>query len=186
MALFMKVVFGILIFFITCSSAIALTLDSGGNISLPGDRTDSGNDSSEGSASAEYNVFVNGNLFIDYSVFGESEDLFIGANVSITGDTITIFSFSDDPTPPDFSMLTILLNLENSIDETGEVLLFSHAPILDGAFEATGDVFIGNYANFKPVPLPASVVFLLSGLFFLVSRIKSKVSDHISMTAFAP
>ena len=53
------------------------------------------------------------------------------------------------------------------MNEVGNILLFSKAPILSGTFEATGNLYIGNYSSLQPVPLPASAVLLLSGLAML-------------------
>jgi hypothetical protein len=48
--------------------------------------------------------------------------------------------------------------------ETGDVLLFSKTLVSNGIFEATGNMVVGNYSSLTPVPLPASLVFSLSGL----------------------
>jgi len=117
--------------------------------------------------SGDYNIYTDGDMFLDYSVFSDNQDLFIGSNISITGQTVTIFAFNDSPTLPVLSNTSIFTNPAYSMNEVGNVLLFSEAPILSGAFEATGNLYIGNYSSLQPVPLPASVVLLLSGLAML-------------------
>lgn len=115
----------------------------------------------------EYNIFVDGDFFLDYSVLSVNEDLFIGSNISITGETVTIFSFSDIPTMPNLFNTKIFAKPGTNMSELGNVLLFSETPILSGAFEATGSLYIGNYSSLQPVPLPASALLLLSGLAML-------------------
>ncbi len=103
-------------------------------------------------------------MYIDYSVFSKNQDLFIGSNISITGLEVTIFSFNDAPTMPNLSNTTIFVSLSNTMNEVGNILLFSESPVLSGAFETTENLYIGNYSSLRPVPLPASIVLLLSGL----------------------
>lgn len=97
----------------------------------------------------EYNIFVDGDLFLDYSVFSYNEDLFIGRNISITGETVTIFSFSDIPIMPNLSNTTTFANPDNNMSELGNVLLFSETLILSGVFEATGSLYIGDYSSLQ-------------------------------------
>jgi len=114
--------------------------------------------------SSEYNIYTDGDMFLDYSVFSNNQDLFIGSNVSFTGENITIYSFNDIPIMPNLSGTTVFGNPTNSMNEIGNILLFSDAPVLSGAFEATGNLYIGNYSSIQPVPLPASAILFLSGL----------------------
>lgn len=104
--------------------------------------------------SNEYSIFVDGDLYLDYSVFSENEDLDIGDDISIAGETVTIFSFEQEPTMPDLSLTAIFQNPGLSISEDGNILLFSESPILSGVFESTGSLYIGDYSSLKPVPLP--------------------------------
>ena len=97
--------------------------------------------------SGDYNIYTDGDMFLDYSVFSDNQDLFIGSNISITGQTVTIFAFNDSPTLPVLSNTSIFTNSAYSMNEVGNVLLFSEAPILSGAFEATGNLYIGNYSS---------------------------------------
>lgn len=112
----------------------------------------------------EYSIFVDGDLYLDYSVFSENEDLNIRSNISLSGETVNIFSFAEEPTMPDLSMTTIFRNPSLSMSQVGNVLLFSGTPVLSGMFEATNSIYIGNYSSLKPVPLPTSLVLLLSGI----------------------
>lgn len=114
--------------------------------------------------SGEYNIYTDGDMFLDYSVFGDNQDLYIGSNISITGQTVTIFGFNDTPTLPNLSNTTIFTNPIYNISEVGSILLFSEVPVLSGMFEATGNLYIGNYLSLQPVPLPASAFLFFSGL----------------------
>jgi len=118
----------------------------------------------------EYSIYTDGDMFLDYSVFSNNQDLFVGSNISITGLTVTIFSFNDAAAMPDLYNTTIFPSISNTMYEVGNILLFSESPILSGAFEATRNLYIGNYSSLKPVPLPASALLLLSGLAMLGIR----------------
>jgi len=111
-----------------------------------------------------YDIYVVGNLYLDYSVFSTNQDLNVSGNIALIGETITIFSFEQEPTLPDLSTVAVFRNPFLLMHETGEVLLFSETPVLDGIFEATGGIVVGNYSLLTPVPLPASMVLLLSGI----------------------
>jgi len=147
-------------------SPILLVPDSSIVVSTGGDKDISGS-TTDIQLSGDYNIYTDGDMFLDYSVFSDNQDLFIGSNISITGQTVTIFSFNDSPTLPVLSNTSIFTNPIYSMSEVGNILLFSEAPILSGAFEASGNLYIGNYSSFQPVPLPASTILLLSGLAML-------------------
>lgn len=115
----------------------------------------------------DYNIYADGDMFLDYSVFSDNQDLFIGSNISIAAQAVTIFSFNDSPILPNLSNTSIFTNPIYSMNELGNILLFSEEPVLSGVFEATGNLYIGNYSSLQPVPLPASAVLLLSGLAML-------------------
>lgn len=109
-------------------------------------------------------VFVDGDIYIDYSLFSDNEDLFITGDVSLTAETITIYQFNDTPVFPDsYNVYTV--NSEPFIfNEFGSWVLFSTNPLSSGVYEASGNIYIGNYSSLAPVPLPASFLLLLSGL----------------------
>ena len=130
---------------------------------------------------SEYNIYADGDMFLDYSVFSTNQDLFVGSNISITGLTVTIFSFNDTPTMPDLSNTAIFSSISNTMNEVGNILLFSESPALSGAFEATGNLYIGNYSSLQPVPLPASAVLFISGLVMLGSG--TAANKRIQQTA---
>jgi len=111
-----------------------------------------------------YDVFIEGNLYLDYSVFSTDQDLNIGGNIALFAETLTIFSYEQEPTSPDLSTVLIFWNPYLLMHEAGDVLLFSETPIVNGRLEATGSMFVGNYSSLTPVPLPASLVLLLSGI----------------------
>jgi len=118
----------------------------------------------------DYNIYTDGDMFLDYSVFSENQDLFVGSNkISITArQSLIIFAFNNAPTLPDLSNTAVFTSLSNNMNELGNILLFSETPTLNGEFEATGNVYIGNYSSLQPVPLPASAILLLSGLAMFV------------------
>ena len=118
----------------------------------------------------QYNIFVDGDLFLDYSVFSNNQDLFINSNISITGQTVNIFSFYQEPTMPNLSLSTIFQNPDLSINETGSLLIYSDTPISNGIFEATNNVYVGNFSSINPVPLPASFLLFISGLVALIYK----------------
>lgn len=150
----------------TVGDAYPIVQDSS-SVVLTGDDRDISGSTTDIQLSPDYNIYTNGDMFLDYSVLSENQDLFIGSNISITGQTVTIFGFNDTPTLPNLFNTTILTNPAYSMSEVGNILLFSEAPVLSGLFEATGNLYIGNYSSLQPVPLPASAVLLLSGLAML-------------------
>lgn len=150
----------------TVGDAYPIVQDSS-SVVLTGDDRDISGSTTDIQLSGDYNIYTNGDMFLDYSVFSENQDLFIGSNISITGQTVTIFGFNDTPTLPNLFNTTIFTNPAYSMSEVGNILLFSEAPVLSGLFEATGNLYIGNYSSLQPVPLPASAVLLLSGLAML-------------------
>ncbi len=141
-----------------------LTTGSGGNIDISVSST-------QLVLTNEYRVFIEGNLFLDYSVFSSNQDLFIDSNISIiSGQALNIFSYDQVPVMPDLSVTEIFKNPDVSMDEIGSILIYSDEPITKGVFEATKNVYIGNYLTIKPVPLPASLLFFLSGLVILIYK----------------
>ena len=126
----------------------------------------------------DYSVFIDGDLFLDYSVFSSGEDLNITGDILISGETVTIYSPDDIPLLPPFST-TVLQVFGDDVNGIGSYLLFSESPVLSGLFEATGSVYIGDYSVIEPaaaVPLPASIYFLLPGLVAVIG--KRKTSKH--------
>lgn len=121
-------------------------------------------------------VYVDGDLFLDYSVFSQTQDLTIVGDVTIIGETIHIFSYEQAPTMPDLSMTATLLNPSPSINVNGDLLLYSDNPITNGVFESTNTVFIGNYYAIKPVPLPAAAWLFCFGLIGLVGIVRKKAA----------
>lgn len=130
----------------------------------------------------EYSIFVDGNLYLDYSVLSKNEDLDDPIDVSLSGETVTIFGFADEPVMPDLATTAIFRNPSMSLSQLGDVLLFSDSPILSGMFEATESLYIGNYASLKPIPLPASLVFFLSGIVALGLRVTTTGKSRMDST----
>ena len=114
-------------------------------------------------------VHVDGNMYLDYSLFGFGNSLFISQNVSFTAANISIYSYDLMPALPEMTGLKILMNPVGPVSETGNVLMFSDFLITSADFVATGDIYIGNYAALRPVPLPSAIWLFLSGLIGLAA-----------------
>lgn len=112
-------------------------------------------------------VNITGNLFLDYSVFGDSVGISIPEGVTLTAETITIYGFSQLPPMLGTEKIVFMQNLVWPVFMSGDVLMFSEVPIQSAAFSATQNIYIGNYSALRPVPLPASGLLLLSGLYGL-------------------
>ena len=153
----------LLTLFLSINSATASTISSGG---APG----SGGSTPVGTPN-DYNVLVNGNLYIDYSVLGVNQNNSIASVASFTANSLFIFSFEQLPTQPDLSVTTILNELNLSLNITGDILLFSDTTISSGIFEAP-NIYLGNYSLLQPVPLPSSLILFLSGILLLIRKMR--------------
>lgn len=182
------------LFLLSINSAAAVTLTNG-NIAItpsqgPAQTLTAGSGNIDISASNtqlvlanEYSVFIEGNLFFDYSVFSSNQDLFIDSNISIiSGQAVSIFSYDQVPTMPDLSVTEIFKNPSISMNEVGSILIYSDTPITNGIFEATNNIYVGNYSAIKPVPLPASLLLFLSGLVALIC--KTPLTNALTLTGF--
>lgn len=111
-------------------------------------------------------VYVSGNLYLDYSLFGNSDVLnFSGRNVSFFAQQVTIQPYEEKPIIVDsFEFYKADLS-PYTLNETGSFLLYSDGiSLLDSEFVAGGSLFIANYSAIVPVPLPSAFVLLLSTL----------------------
>lgn len=118
---------------------------------------------------SDYSVFVEGNLFLDYSFFTESQVLNLNGSIT-AGGALNIFSYDQTPIMPDLSITTVFLNPDLIMNEIGDVLIYSDIPIANSIIEATNNIYIGNYATVRPVPLPASFFLFFSGLVALFCK----------------
>lgn len=114
-------------------------------------------------ATHDYDIFVDGDLYLDYSVFSSSEVLSVSGSTTIIASTVTIYSYDDVPIMPDLSQTIVYSNPVYTMSELGTILMFLDTPITNGTFEATRNLYVGNYASLQPVPLPPSAVMLLFG-----------------------
>lgn len=145
---------------LSLNTAVASTISNGGTAGS-GSTTPTVTDN-------DFNILVDGNLFIDISVFSDNQIINLNSNTSIIADNLSIFSYDSLPTQPDLSVIVFnALNL--SLNTSGDVLLFSDLPISSGIFEAT-NIYIGNYSSLKPVPLPPSLILFLSGIVALLGK----------------
>jgi hypothetical protein len=126
-----------------------------------------------------FTLSVDGNLYLDYSVFSTSDELIIGGNVEFYGQEITIFDFYDTPVfPENHSILltngVLTLTLSGYPLENDQVV-FGITPITDGVFEATGNIYIGDYSSLNTqVPIPATIWLFASGLLLLGRSVSKK------------
>lgn len=174
------------------SGSIELTV--GGDITSGGDNTLGGDLATEPNITVvgspgdtsmqfdDYRLYVVGNLYIDYSVF--SDDVYglvagQGTTLSLTAENISLY----DGTPQtiDFvdAFTVMYLSdylLPSEISFTGDLLLFSDAAFTDANlyFEASESLFVGNYSFYAPVPVPAAVWMLGSGLVGLIGLKRRK------------
>ena len=112
-------------------------------------------------------ISVDGDLYLDYSIFSDNEDLYIRNGTNIAGQLVTIFSYADTPVYPAGSYATYKFGTNNiDFQGSGNWVLFGSSPFNSGTFEATGNLYIGNYSSLASVPLPSSAFLFLSGLFF--------------------
>ncbi len=119
----------------------------------------------------EYNIFVDGDLYLDYSVFNHDQSsIFIDSVITLNSSGVSIFSYNQEPAMPDLLVTSVFQNPGLTINESGSVLLFSDAPIRNGVFQATNNIYIGNYSSIQPVPLPASLMLFLAGLGMLIGK----------------
>jgi len=112
---------------------------------------------------SDYSIFVDGDLFLDYSFFTTNQDLIINGPIT-AGGALNIFTYDFTPTMPDLSQTAIFLNPDLVMSESGNVLIYSDLPAASFTIEATNNIYIGNYSAIKPVPLPASFFLFLSGI----------------------
>jgi len=160
------------------NSATAVTVTAGGNINAGTVLPPTTIINIGGSAlTYDYNIFVDGNLFLDYSVLSENNIDLIGTNVTLKAtNSIIIYAYSDIAIAPNLASVSIFSNPLLTMNQTNDTLLYSDLPITNALFEATGNIYVGNYLSFKPVPLPATLWLFISGLIILFSRFKSKIN----------
>ncbi len=166
MNIYQKIAVILLSFFMAnLSSAVTLTSGNGGIIPNPIIGT-----GIPVIALSDYSIFVDGDLFLDYSFFTANQDLIINGPIT-AGGTLNIFTYDFTPTMPDLSQTAIFLNPDLVMIENGNVLIYSDLPAASFTIEATNNIYIGNYSSIRPVPLPASFFLFLSGLVALFSKL---------------
>ena len=134
------------------------------------------------SLSLIHSVIVSGDLFLDYSLFSYGSDLNLSSDTSFVANTITLFSYSDVPTMPSDFNAYIFSGSNLNLDAEGNWAIWGRTPISGGYFEADGNLYIGNYSNIAPVPVPPAIVLFLSGLLVPVvlrrNARKSQLAKH--------
>ena len=81
-------------------------------------------------------ILVDGDLYLDYSIFSDNEDLNIQSGTEIAGTTVTIYQYSDTPSYPNGSYAIHQfeeINIE--FQGWGNRLLFGSKVFEDAAFE---------------------------------------------------
>lgn len=130
-----------------------------------------------------HNVYVSGDLFLDYSLFSNNHDLSLSsATYFVAANAISIFAYSDTPTmPEDFSSF-VYSSTTLDIDADGSWAIFGQSPISGGYFEAGGNLYIGNYSSIAPIPIPPAFALFLSGLLVpLALRVTTKINQQQSI-----
>ena len=147
------------------NAATASTISIGGGIGIP----DSGGPEPVPiEIENVFNILLDGNLFLDISIFSSNQVIDLNANTSLIANNISVFDYDSFPTQPG-SSVTIINALNLSFNASGDVLLFSDVPASSGVFEAT-NIYIGNYSSLAPVPLPAPFILFLSGMAALFGK----------------
>ena len=127
----------------------------------------------------DYNIFVDGNLYLDYSITTsdtENNTIFEDAElISFTaGSGISILEFDDSPPQPNPNNLQIIVDPDFDLNLTGDLLLFSSIPFTSASFEATQSIYIGDYSNFTPVPIPGALWLFATSIIGLATRSRKK------------
>ena len=118
-------------------------------------------------------VIADGDLYLDYSIFSDSEDLNINGATRISGTSVNVFSYAVAPTLPTAYFADRLTTNNVAYHCFINCVLFGSSPIAGGTFEATGNIYIGNYsalAPVAPVPVPSSFWLFLSGAGWLTLK----------------
>ena len=115
-----------------------------------------------------YNIFVDGDLYLDYSVLSDSEIINITGTTILTAGSLFFYSYDSVAPLPDFGITTVLSNPEPEMNLLGSYLMFSDVPLLNVSLEVTGNMYIANYSALQPVPLPAGIWLFGSGLLGLI------------------
>jgi len=117
-------------------------------------------------------ISVEGNLYLDYSVFSDYDYFLPAGMVSFDAQQVLIFPGSVEAPIINLNNLTVYSTLPDSYIGTEDTLFFSDLAIIDGQFSATENIYIGNYSDYAltAVPVPAAFWFFVSGLSLLLSR----------------
>ena len=127
----------------------------------------------------EKNQFnIDGDLYIDYSVWGDTGTIDPGdRQFSFAGNTLYI-GYSPGVTDPGGLGLNVvnITAQPQVMTASGDHLFFSSAPIISSDFIATGNLYIGDFSGMVPVPLPSAFLFLFSGLVMLLRPLRKTVN----------
>lgn len=124
-----------------------------------------------------YNIFIDGDIYIDFSVLSHGETINFTSDVSVTAESLYIYSYDAVAPLPDPGTTMLLSNPEPEMNLIGSYLLFSDIPLLNVSIEATGNMYIANYSALQPVPIPAGVWLFGSGLLGLAGVVRRKKSN---------
>ncbi len=116
---------------------------------------------------------VAGSLYLDFSVLSIFDSFAPEGLVSLNADRIFIYPASRTPEIEDLSSINVFDSLPTQFGLVGDALFFSDAPILDGNFTATENIYIGDYSQVlavQPVPVPAALWLFISSLSLLSLR----------------
>jgi len=125
------------------------------------------------------NISVEGNIYLDYSVFSEYAGFVTSGFVSLHAESVYIFPDSMKHYISDITDLLIYDSVPDSYNGISDTLFFGNPAIIDGQFSATENIYIADFSHYSElavtsVPLPAAFWFFISGLSILMrGRFKS-------------
>ena len=118
-------------------------------------------------------ISVDGNLYLDFSVFSEYDFFAPSGIVSFDSQRTFFYPASRTPEITDIAGLNIYSSVFLPFDPVGDTLFFGSTPVMDATFLATENIYIGDYSvlaeyAITTVPVPAAFWFFVSGLTVLL------------------
>jgi len=120
------------------------------------------------------NISVEGNIYLDYSVFSEYAGFVPSGLVSLDAEGVYILPNFMTHEISDIADLLIYDSVPDSYNGISDTLFFGNPAIIDGQFSATENIYIADFSHYSElavtsVPLPAAFWFFISGLSVLMS-----------------
>lgn len=115
-------------------------------------------------------VSVDGNLYLDFSLWGNVGGIDASQGSSYSFDSPEIVILSEAQEPPDVLNFEVVF-IEGStapLELVGNFVLFSDSFIASTSFTASKSLYVGDFSKYSAVPTPAAIWFFGSGLLGLV------------------